>query len=418
MLGILRCRGNKPPRRFALFGEPCRDWRIAASLTTRVVSDLEEAQRHLQEWDELAVASSKPYCCPAWMTGWWLHAAPPSSELRLFLVFDDKELVGVAPFFVDEPLGILTRYRVLGARCSSRLDLLARPGMETVVGSAFASALAGVSPRPDVVMFEGIARESPWPSLLAEGWPGRAPTLTRQFSQPSPTVSLAGLTYEDWFSSKSKHFRKGARRELRELEREDASFRLASTEEEIERGLESFSRLHHARWSRRGGSGVLNRRVERMLGFAGRQLVRENRFRLWSIEVKGRPISSHIFLSAGGEMSYWLGGFDDEWARLQPSILTILAAIEQGFAVGDSRLDLGTGGQDYKYRLADSADDIDWTLLVPAGVRSVFARMQVLPERARLAAAKRLPPEAKRTLRALLGRVAGRRHPQETKSSG
>jgi CelD/BcsL family acetyltransferase involved in cellulose biosynthesis len=113
-----------------------------------------------------------------------------------------------------------------------------------------------------------------------------------------------------------------------------------------------------------------------------------------------------------------LGGFDDEWARLQPSILTILAAIEQGFAVGDSRLDLGTGGQDYKYRLADSADDIDWTLLVPAGVRSVFARMQVLPERARLAAAKRLPPEAKRTLRALLGRVAGRRHPQETKPSG
>lgn len=376
------------------------------------MSDLEGVQRHLPEWDELAVASSKPYCSPAWMTGWWLHAAPQGSVLRLVLVFEGKELVGVAPFFADDPLGILTRYRVLGARCSSRLDLLARPGMETVVGSAFASALADVSPRPDVVMFEGIARGSPWPALLVEEWPGRPPALRRQFSQPAPSVRLAGLTYEEWFSSRSKNDRHSVRRRLRQLEREGASFHMASTEEEIERGLRSFSRLHHGRWSGRGGSDVLNRGVERMLLFAGRRLVPDNRFRLWSIEVKGKPISSQILLSAGGETSAWLGGFDEDWARLQPSILTILTAIEHAFAVGDERLDLGTGGQDYKYRLADSADGIDWTLVVPGGVRSVFARMQMLPERARLAAARRLSPEAKRTIRQIRGRVAGLRRPR------
>lgn len=371
----------------------------------RLVDNLEDAQPHLGEWDALAVALSKPYCSAAWMTGWWLHAAPSGAALRLVLVFEGKELVGIAPFFVDRSLGILTRYRILGARCSSRLDLLARPGMETEIGSAFASALAGADPRPGVVMFEGIPRASPWPSLLVEEWPGRAPALRHQFSQPSPTINLAGLSYEDWFSSKSKHFRKGARREFRELEREAGSFRLASTDEEVERSLESFSRLHYARWSSRGGSGVLDRRVERMLAYAGRQLVRENRFRVWSVEVGGQPISSQIFLSAGGEMSYWLGGFDDDWGRLQPSILTILKAIEHAIAVGEDRLDLGTGGQDYKYRLADGADQIDWVLLVPRGAGSPFARMQVLPDRARLAAAQKLPPRAKRAIRQAFGRV-------------
>lgn len=377
-----------------------------------MVSDPDDVQRHLPEWDELAVESSKPYCSPAWMTGWWLHAAPQGSALRLVLVFDGKELVGIAPFFADEPLGILSRYRVLGARCSSRLDLLARSGMETAVGSVFASALADASPRPDVVMFEGIPRGSPWPALLVEAWPARSPTLTRQFSQPSPTISLTDWTYEQWFSSRSTNDRHSARRRLRQLKREGAKFHKASSEEEIDLGLRSFSRLHHGRWSRRGGSAVLNRRVERMLLFAGRQLVQDDRFRLWSIDVKGEPISSQILLSAGRETSAWLGGFDEDWARLQPSILTILTAIEHAFAVGDERLDLGTGGQDYKYRLADGTDSIDWTLVIPGGVRSVLARMQMLPERTRLAIARRLSPEAKRTIGQIRGRVEALRGPR------
>ena len=163
---------------------------------------------------------------------------------------------------------------------------------------------------------------------------------------------------------------------------------------------------------------MLNRRVERMLEEAGKDLVHDQRARLWSIDVDGRPISSHLFLSAGGETSYWLGGFDENWARLQPSIVTILTAIEHAFSVGDVRFDLGTGGQDYKYRLATGEDPIDWTLLVPAGSRSALAHIQMLPERTRLAAARRLSPGAKRTIRQIRGRVAGLRHPRGDSAAG
>jgi CelD/BcsL family acetyltransferase involved in cellulose biosynthesis len=377
-----------------------------ATLKTQLISDLDDARPYLGAWDELAVDSAKPYCAPAWMRSWWLHASPVGSVLRLMLIFDGGELVGVLPFFADRSTGVLDRYRVLGAGCSSRVDLLARRGMETRVLSAWASTLKNADPEPDVVMFEGIPSDSPWPALLAEEWPGRSASLIRRFDQPAPSVRLQDRTYDEWFSSKSRNFRQSMRRSLRSFQREGGSFRLVSNPDELERSLRAFSDLHHRRWNWRGGSGVLNERIERMLAAVGEQLVGGGRLRLWTMEVRGQVVSSHLFLSAGMETAYWLGGFDDDWARLHPSALTILTAIEHAFSAGDRRLDLGTGAQEYKLRFSDEADDILWTMVVPAGPRSMIARTQLLPQRVRLTVARRLPPGIKRSIRRVRRRAA------------
>ena len=57
-------------------------------------------------------------------------------------------------------------------------------------------------------------------------------------------------------------------------------------------------------------------------------------------------------------------GFDERFAAEKPSMQALLAAIEEGFARHDRRMDLGGGGQDYKYRLADGEDTVG---LPPAG---------------------------------------------------
>ena len=379
-----------------------------AILDTKIITDLDDARPYLDAWDRLAVDSSKPYCSPAWITAWWTHAAPKDSTLRLMLAFEGGDLVGVAPFFADRSR-FLTRFRLLGARCSSRLDLLARSGMEPVVGSALASSLASMDPAPDVVMFEGISADSPWPALLTGEWPRRSASLIRQFHQPAPSIHFEGRTYEEWFASKSGHFRQGMRRSLRQLQREGGSIRMARSPDELEQGLRTFSDLHHRRWRSRGGSGVLNEGVERMLLAAGKQLVDEARMRIWTVDLNGKPISSHLFLTAGEETAYWLGGFDEGWAHLQPAVITILTAIEHAFSVGDRKMDLGTGAQEYKLRFADGADDIHWILVVPAGPRSGLARTQLLGERVRMAVADNLSPEVKRRIRRARRRLAGPR---------
>lgn len=370
-----------------------------ATLNTQLISNLNDARPYLPAWDELAVDSAKPYCGPAWMGSWWVHASPAGSVLRLMLIFDEADLVGVLPFFADRFAGVLNRYRILGAGCSSRVDLLARRGMEASVVFAWISTLRDTIPKPDVVMFEGIPSDSPWPALLAEEWPGRSASLIRQFHQPAPSIRLQDRTYDEWFSSKSRNFRQSMRRSLRLFEREGGSFRLVSTPDELERSLRAFSDLHYRRWSWRGGSGVLNERIESMLAAVGKQLVKDGRLRLWTMEVRGQVVSAHLFLSSGMETAYWLGGFDEDWARLHPSALTILTAIEHAFSAGDRRLDLGTGAQEYKLRFSDAADDILWTLVVPTGPRSMVARIQLFPQRARLTVARGLPPGIKRSIR-------------------
>lgn len=335
------------------------------------------------------------------MMAWWGHVAPPRALLRTIAVFDGADLVGLAPLFSDRGLGGLNRYRLLGAGTSAPLDILARPGMERAVGSVIVQSLTEVDPRPDVIMFEGLRGDSPWPSLLCDLWPNPGKlSLRRQFSQPAPFLELSAITYAEWFASRSAKFRSNMRRGLREVQKHGAIVRLSRNRQELTDDLEAFARLHRLRWRTRGGSGALNPGVERMLAEVGACLIEEGRFRLWSMHLDGRPISSHLFLTAGEETAYWLGGFDDTETRIQqPAILTILSALEHAFAVGDTRFDLGSGGQWYKYNFSQTAGSVDWVLLIPRGWRSFLARIQLAPLRARIMLAQRAPARAKRFVR-------------------
>jgi CelD/BcsL family acetyltransferase involved in cellulose biosynthesis len=363
-----------------------------------------QARAVWRQWDELAVQTSKPYCSPEWMMSWWEHIAPPRALLRITAVFDGEELVGIAPFFVDRGLGGVRRYRLLGAGTCAPVDVLARPGLGRAVGAVIARALAEADPSPDVVMLEGVPAGSPWPELLRDAWPRRGSlSLRRQFSQPAPFVELRGGTYESWLGSKTSIARRKIRQEVKALQQHGATVRLSRDAGELARDLEAFTELHQARWRKRGGSGVLDARVERMLAAAGARLIEQGRFRLWSMDLDGRTISSHLFVVAGAEVAYWLGGFDERETRIRrPGILIIRSALEHSFNAAAERLDLGPGGQPYKYEFAQAANSVDWILLIPRGRRSLLARAQLAPLRARILTAQRLSPAAKRVLRRLM----------------
>jgi CelD/BcsL family acetyltransferase involved in cellulose biosynthesis len=363
-----------------------------------------QARAVWSQWDGLAVLTSKPYCSPEWMMAWWEHVAPPGALLRITAVFGGEELVGIAPFFVDRGLGGVRRYRLLGAGTCAPVDLLARPGLERAVGAVIARALAEADPSPDVLVLEGVPGGSPWPGLLRDAWPARGRlSLRRQFSQPAPFVDLRAGTYESWLGSKTSIARRKIRQEVKAMQQQGATVRLSRNQEELARDLGAFAELHRARWRKRGGSGVLDARVERMLAAAGSRLIERGRFRLWSMDLDGRTISSHLFVVAGGDAAYWLGGFDERETRIRrPGMMIIRSALEHAFGAGDQRFDLGPGGQPYKYEFAQNANSVDWILLIPRGRRSLLARAQLAPLRARILTAQRLSPGAKRMVRRVL----------------
>lgn len=371
-------------------------------LRGELIEDFRTLDQWRNPWDELACASKRPFCAPALLLAWWQHARPRGAELRTVLVHDDGRLAGVAPFFVEHAGGV-ARYRPLGAGAWMRVEPVSRPGEEPEISAAIVEVLAAARPRPDILSFNGIPSSSPWPGALTASWPGRPLRTHLDVARPAPTLSLGGGSFEAWMAGKSRNFRQQMGRARRALESRGAHFRLASTPEEASAGLGAFASLHHARWEGRGGSGVMTPKIEAMLARAAHDLQPGPRFRLWSIELDGETISSHLFLAAGGEAAYWLGGFDRSWAKQYPSMLCILAAIEHAWAQGDERMDFGGGGQPYKYRFADGEESLQWLHLIPHGPRAPLAEMTLIPRRGYRFMSKYVSEERRERLKRLFG---------------
>lgn len=180
---------------------------------------------------------------------------------------------------------------------------------------------------------------------------------------------------------------------------------MPDTLEEAQPRLEAFGRLHETRWSDRGGSAALNARVERMLVEVASDLVADGRFRLWCIDADGRTVSAHLFVAAGSRASYWLGGFARDWKTHSPAIQTVLAAIEDGFSRGERLIDLGAGGQEYKYRLSDGEERLDWVSLVPIRSSYPVAMARFVASDLARAGAGRLPEPARERLKRWIRRA-------------
>jgi CelD/BcsL family acetyltransferase involved in cellulose biosynthesis len=362
------------------------------------------------EWTQLAVASALPMSLPEWMLSWLRHHAPEGSELRAIAVRERERLVGLGPFFVAPDSGGRIDYRVLNAPMP-RISPLAVPGREWEVAEAIASVLNEASPRPDAIALEALPVASHWAAALRERWPGKLRPIAREYLvQASPTVSLEAGSFDGWLATKSSNFRSEIRRKRRDFAAAGGTTR-STTAATLEADIATYVRLHAMRWEGRGDSSIvaLGDRMPKLLAEVGRAGVESRRFRLTMLEVAGQPIAAHLCAAAGGEVIFLNSGFDERYSRLSPGVLGVLVAIEEGFALGDSRVDLAPGVQLYKTRMADGTDPVAWTLLIVPGRRLPLSCARTAPmlikERVRATAKRALSDEQANRVRALRARL-------------
>ena len=369
--------------------------------TARLITREEDLEPHLAGWDALAGACRRPMAAPGWLLPWWRHVAPEGALLRTVVLEDDGELVGLAPFYAHP--GRLGRfdYRLLGVPLSQRVAPLAAPGRERELAEATASAISRARPLPALISFEAIEEGSREPDLLAKSYPGiLPPRITRGQVQACPMVTLGQDSFDAWLEQRSSNFRQQYRRATRQLAEAGGRRRLANAES-LERDVESFWRLHHARWEWRGGSGLPEHMRELILDSAGQLGVGE-RLRLWMIELGDEAIGAGLFIEGGGDIVYVNGGFDEDHARLRPALLAIAAAVEEGFERGEQRLDLGSGANPYKQRFSDAEPNLTWIALRIRNRRYPLTWAQLVPGQLRWyarVAANRLPESQRERLK-------------------
>jgi CelD/BcsL family acetyltransferase involved in cellulose biosynthesis len=364
--------------------------------SVEVLEDMSGVERIADEWDRLAVACSLPLCAPGWMLSWWQALAPAGARLRVVTVRCGGELIGLAPWFLQE--GARLDLRPLGAEYSDRVDLLGRPGAEREVAAAMREALLGLG--PDLISFEAVPGTSPWRRLLASGPRGRLRlSVYSNSARPAPVVTLPAAPAGAWLEGRSSNFRGQMRRMRRNLEKRGGTVRRVVEPAEVSSSIAALLDLHRRRWDGRGETKLSDRAAADMLVQAARALG-PDRLRLWQAEIDSEPISVQLFLAAGTELKYWNGGWAEEHAALKPSMLTILAALEDAIERGEKRLDLGVGRHPYKLRFADSEDTLTWGGLIVRNRRWPRTRAELAPRVARY--------RAKQVVEALPAGVRGR----------
>jgi CelD/BcsL family acetyltransferase involved in cellulose biosynthesis len=341
-------------------------------LEAKLIGELESLEGLYAEWDALAVSSALPLMAPGWVLAWWRHIAPKNALLRAVEIRDGAELVGLAPFFVVPPRrGRRVDYHLLGIELGFPLAPLALPGREWHVAEATSRALSRASPRPDVVALEGTRLASHWHVAMRAGWPGRVGPIARRYrTWACPTVSLSGTSFEAWLAGRSSNFRSSMRRLRRRFDEVGGILRM-STEATLRSDIETFQRLHAARWAGRGESRLVayGQRLGAMLNDAGRTLIGDERFRLWVMEIDGEPIGADIYLCGGGVVLGFNGGWNERWKRLSPPLLVTMHTIEDSINRGEQLLNLGPKDESHKTRFADGNDPITWSVLMMPGRR-------------------------------------------------
>jgi CelD/BcsL family acetyltransferase involved in cellulose biosynthesis len=368
-----------------------------------VIDDAGMLEPHLDAWDHLAVLRRQPYSAPAWMLAWWRQAAPRESRLRVVVVRDGGEVVGIAAWHQDRLATGLRVARLLGT--GHRVEPLALPGHEATVARAVTAALGRLPDGPGALSLDRADAGSAWPGLLAAG---RGSAVVERETTGAPVVRLDGRTWTEWLATRSRNFRSQRAQGRRRLAEHGAVARLAEKPDAIETAVDAFLRLTAARWNTPAWNRPRGGGIGEMLREAARDLVPRGRMRIWVLVADGTPLSVQLFLGAGDEWSYWNGGFDRRWARLRPGFETLVHAIEHACAMGDRRVDLGGGAIPYKHRLADADEPIVSALVLPGGADRPLRQAQLVPRRLnRLArrTARRAPPGVQRRLRGLRGRL-------------
>jgi CelD/BcsL family acetyltransferase involved in cellulose biosynthesis len=380
------------------------------SLDVEILADAEALDALGPEWHALATSCAEPLATPGWMLTMWHLLDRDTQEPRVVAMRDGGRLVGLAPLCVHAAQRRGGGYRLLLGDMP-RTTPLALPGRAWEVAGALAGVVRELDPRLAALALESIPAASPWPLALAEQWPTRLrPWLRRYFTQSSPTVALAHDSFDDWLGAKSANFRGQMRRMRRKFAQAGGAGRFA-THETLHDDIAALVRLHARRWEGRGESSIVAGGAELAAAFeaVGRALLDAGGFRLHVLELDGAPISAQLFTAAGGDVIYYNGGWDEQHARFKPAMLGILDAIEDAFARGERRLDLGPGAQPYKLRFADGTAPLSWWVLVPPGRRMPATLARTLPmttwRELRTAAKRALPPKHVEHLRALRRRL-------------
>lgn len=347
------------------------------------IERIERLEDAAEDFDRLAEEGRNLFATWDWMAAWWRHFGG-GRELATFAVRDAAgRTIGLLPAYVASRRPVPTLRFIghgpfdwLGPVCAAR-DV---PQVARALDRALRDGTLGA----DLLVGEQLAAEQRWGALLGGSVVAR---------DASPVLSFSG-DFEAWLASRSRNFRDQVRRRERKLARAHTlEYRLCTSEEDLDRDLDTLLRLHGARWEGDGDETSFttdDRAFHREVALAA---LRRGRLRLWTLDLDGRPAASWLGYRFAGTEWYYQSGRDPELESGSVGFVLLAHTVRTALDDGISQYRLLRGGEEYKSRFANGDPGLE--TVVAAGSRSARVAAAVA------VAASAAPPRARRWVREL-----------------
>ena len=367
-----------------------------ARARTRAITDRAGLEQLAPEWSGLAAADGNVFCTPEWLGSWMRHYGDVCRPHVIVASGDDGGCEGLLPL-VASGEGTRTRLGFPGAALADRFHPLAHPGRRRAVARRAAELLTQDAGDWGILTLDSVAEHEPWVAELVGLARGRLRHVETG-REMNPCLVPSGLTWEELLATRSASLRRELGRDLRALRRgHEVVFRRTEWAEDLDRDVDSFLRLLHRRWEARGGAPVLAGSRSRAFfrDFAATALER-GWLRLWLLCIDRRPVAAQCSWHCNGRHATYLPAFDPAFSKHSVGLLLLAHALRAAIEEGAEEIDLGKGGQPYKWRFASAGRPVKSVVIA----HSLAVPAVAVLGRAHLRnGARRLPPGVRRRLR-------------------
>lgn len=335
---------------------------VAAPLSIRAVTSLEEFKGLAQEWEQLlrTVPGHSLFLTWEWLYCWTKHFLG-DSRLRILLMLDDQErLVGIAPLFLRttraQSLIPLRELRFLGSETetiySSYLDVIANENQKRAILQCLYRYFFNEARGDwDVLTLSEIPAESSTIDLLNELFDEAGKVGEIVSATCCPVIRLPG-DVDTYRAGLGRSRRYTLQRKMKCLQGAGRiEYCRAQSPAAVDTALDWMIPLHQRRWSIGSSAAVLaSERSKRFHMEIVQVLSERGRVSIDLLKLDDRPLAAiYGFIYQGVYYSY-LPGFDPaaSFSKASPGLLLLYHCIEQAIRDGTHTVDMLMGAQPYK----------------------------------------------------------------------
>lgn len=286
---------------------------------------------------------------PGWLISWW-KVFGSKFEPFILAVYQDKEIIGVAPF-----KRFLNEVSFIGdASVCDYADFIVSPGMEEL----FCSLLLDWLP---VCKVETLALETLRPeSVSMQAWRDVATEKGKNMVCVQTDISFEMVLPQSWDSyldsleSKQRH---DITRKLRKMSAiGDASFNVIQDDDITEEDMGSF--LNMMTHSRRDKSIFLTGEMRNYFKLLVKNMAAYGVVRLGFLNLGAVRVAAVLYFEYNKRIYLYNSGYNPDYSDLSVGLISKLFCIRESIANHNAVFDFLKGTEDYKYRLGGKKVDL------------------------------------------------------------